>query len=666
MEKKIYISQTLAAFMGCAFAILFATGIVWYSSYSTDTLFYADTHTPMITAADGFYYLAAAQEYIGQNIRPPALSWLAAFVHFVTGITLHNVAFWMPPFITLALFFCYAAWGRVLAFSPLTTFFAALIGSLIPAWLERSRIGWFDTDPGIGLLWNVCLVATAILSLPSNTPASQKISVADYKTHIIAVSVLLTAAPLLAWWWKPGAALAPFCLSVWGLTFFWAKTKTEYYARLITLALCLIAACVILLTPHSISPTIAGLRHYALDHARLVLGIRGDIIATSIEEIATFPLKYSFKTLAGHWISGVFLLGTLACFALRYPRSLLFLLPSIVALCLGFFSERFLYLSALPLGLAAASFGQSVATWLKQEGVRRHAINAISIAIILLPLVHWLWNWTPHGYFLREHDAVAAELRRSSPPNAPVWNWWDDGYFLRARAGLTTFFDGGSQDPLRAFITARPLMTEDLRFARRWIRFFSLRGIHALDPLTQHYQSADKAWDELEKIFAADRTDSSITALPPQIQDWLFPTGPVYLYFSQRILTLSQWWGPLGLSRNPKKEDIRPCVDVFKVSTFYYNPETKHLILPEAVQARGYTGFTDIYETVSKPIKPPFPQGEGLFAINSPFSGWLYLTTRKGLTSLPIRLLAPGGIELEGFRPVAIDYDYAGAWEVLP
>ncbi len=666
MKEKIYKSKTLAAFTGSGIAVILATLTVWFASYSTDALFYAESSRPMITAVDGFFYLANAQDYLSNGISVPAISWFIAVLHSLTNIPLTSVAFWMAPFVALALFFCYAAWGRVLALSPLTTFFAALIGGLIPSWLERSRIGWFDTDPAISLFWNICLVSTAILSLPASSFEWTHDSGKTATHKILAGCSLLLSALMLAWWWKPGAALIPFCLFMWGVTYCWSATKIERYTRLGALCLCVVGASIVLLTPSGISSDIAGIRTYAIEHVRLVLGIKGDIISTSIEEIATFPLKYSLKNIGGHWLGGALLLGALACFLARYPRASLFLIPSLVALGMGFFSERFLYLAALPLGLAAASLGHSVALWLRRPPMQSHAINALCTLLILISLGQWLYAWVPHGYFVREHDAVATALRRASTHKAPVWNWWDDGYFLRARAGLSPLFDGGTQDPLRAYIVGRPLLTEDLRFARRWIRFFSLRGIHGLQPLVQHYKDANIAWQMLDSIFAADHTDALIQSLPRQLQEWLFPHGSVYIYFSQRILTISQWWGSLGKTRFPKPEDVRPCVEVFKVSNFHYNPETNLLILPDAVQARGYTALTDIYETVSRPIRPPFPQEQGIFAVTSPFSRWLYLVTREGLTSLPIRLLAPGGIELEGFRPIAVDYDYAGAWEVLP
>ena len=648
-------SLLLASMLGVGIAIICSALYVWFTMYSAGNLYYANTNIPMFTSVDGFYYLAQAQEHLATGQGIPSLSKLVVFIHNITGFEIVSIAFYLPIVLSFLLFICYYAWGRLLSFSPLITFFAALLGSLVPAWIERSRLGWFDTDIGIALFWNICLVATAYLSLSNN------------RNKIISFCTLIISGLLFAWWWKPGAIILPICLGLWGITFFMAVQKKEYYLRLAVLALLAIASIVFMLIPLDFLPSIAAMQNYAISHLELVLGTSGDIMSSSIKELATLPFSSSLQNIAGHWIGGGVALIAIILFAIFYTKYFIFLLPSLFALILGCFAERFLYISALFIGLTVATMGKNIAYFIPNKHKKVSLIATVVLSLFfLICMGQWLCRWSAPIYFRQEHDVVAQALKQDAKSYVPVWNWWDDGYFLRARAGLKPLFDGGSQNSFTAHIAAKPFMTENTRFARRWIRFFSIRGIHAIQPLVAHYKSEQKAYKILEDVFMARNNRLLLQMLPPHLQEWIFPKGKVYLYFSQRILGLSYWWGALGESRNPKTEDMHSFIDYYQKENFYYNANERKLVVPEAILDAGYTAINKIYETNINPIEPPFSKDEGLFAVTSSQTNWLYLVSKRGLTSLPFRLMAPGGVEIEGFRRVSTDYNYAGAWEVLP
>lgn len=725
---------------------------IWYGAYTEQTLRFADSGYAMLTAADGFFYLAQAENYLTHGGNAPALARLAALIKNITGFELTNIAFWIPVFLTFLLCFVYSAWAVLLKFSPFITALAVLVGMFVPAWIERSRMGWFDTDTGIALLWHACLVSTAFLAMP------------ERRFSLPAFACMLISGGLLAWWWKPGMLLLPACFAMWGFAFLWAKNKNEKCLRLIIFAIVIFIALLIFamtlglglfFLPEIWNAQLTGLRTYAIEHLRLVTGITGNIISTSIQEIANMPIKHSLTIIGGSSLGGTFAVLSLGLFCIFKRHIAFFLLPALCMWGFGFLSERFIYFGAVPIGLAVAWLtGQvwKLATLdtieisnklsakpettthvtlsitpateiqgtlltkpateiqetlsVKPESEIQETLSAnteskiqetlsvnfwsrffarfsirslifrliaMSIAtIILYSQVYWFFNWLPEGYFVNAHDKIAVALRLEAPPNAPVWAWWDDGYFLRARTGLTPMFDGGSQNPYTAAIVARPLMTPDTRFSSRWIRFFALRGIHALNPLIAAWGEHDKTWALVEKIFSADKPEIILATLPPikvasgNATDWLFPKGQVFIYFSQRILRLSKWWGSIGLHAYPKQEQLKTYINVFERGMFLYNPATKYLRLPDEALEKGYAAVSEVFLTSQKPIVAPFPQNDGLFVVASPYSRWLYITNLLGLISLPLRLMAPAGAELHGFRLVSADYDYAGAWEVLP
>ncbi len=671
--KQSDLAKLFAAFFGTGIVVVILACWVWNATYTDDTYFYADNNAPMIIAADGFYYLSAATNYLTLNVKAPPLSQLAALCHMVSGVSLMHIVFWLPMCFAFLHFILYFFWGKILNLSFLQIFFAASIGSSIPAWLKRSSIGWFDTDQVISLLWNLCIICTALLIFSKNNVSHAKKNdchnIQFFKTICFPLSGLILSGILLGWWWRPGSLLLPFCLFIWGITFFWAKTRIEYNIRLSVLGVSLLTAISFIICGYFFSISITSYYDYLLKHFQLLLGTTNDVIIHSISELHVLPLNITLQNLGGHWIGGILMLFVACCFIVRLRRMWIIFLPALVALTWGFAAERFIYLAALFLGLSAATFGQNIVfLFMKRKVHQKYTIilQGGIIITLLFCIGQWVCQWKPTGYFTKYHDAVAVALRNESSPRSFVWNWWDDGYFLRARANLTPLFDGGSQEKLRAYITSRPFMVENTDFARRWIRFFSIRGIEAMQPLIKHYKDPNIAWQTLEQIFLAKNSSVKLQTLPQKLQTWIFPEGKVYLYFSQRILRLSQWWGPLGLTLHPRKEDIRPFVNVFAKEDFYYNEQTKKLFLPLAVREKGYAGVNAVYNTQYKPLHPPFPEKDGVFAIVSPYSDWLYLVNRKGLSSLPIRLLAPGGVILDGFRPIATDYNFAGAWEVLP
>lgn len=693
--------RTLAVWLTVLACTALTAGLVWHGSYGEHTgLRHADSGLPMITAADGFFYLAHAKEEASEAMAPaPLLSRLAHYAANATGLPLEAVAFWLPCVLAAGMACWYAGWARLLRLSTTAAVLAAAAGSLVPAWVERSRMGWFDTDPGIAFLWQGMLWATACLGWPfaygqNSGQRSLRGGWGESRgggRRLLALAVLLLCGVVLALWWMPGAALLPLCLLLLAITFPWAHNRRESNIRFTLLAVLLMGGVLGLLLPDAFLPQrLAALRLYALEHARLILGMKEGLIYASIAELDPVKAPVYMRAIGGGMVGGVLALGAVLAFVSTRRAAAVFLLPSLAMLVLGAMGERFLYLAALPLGLAVGCLPETLTRlWEKSPlfssfGGWSHAPRAalltrtggVLLACAALGnMLYFLWGWVPDGHFRHSHDTVAVHLRRASPPGSPVWNWWDDGYFLQARTGLRTLFDGGSQAPDAAFVAARPFVLEDTVLARRWIRFFSLRGVGALAVLERHWGGSESAVAALERVLAAPDAAAAaavlreLPPLPPELGDaypWLFPQGRVFLYLSHRVLRLSQWWMPLGQQLSPDRQAVRTHIDPIASEGLAYNTANGELTLPKAIGERGYSTVQGAYLTDVKPLAEPWPDKSGLYLVASLQSPWLYITTGHALHSLPLRLMAPGGAEIEGFTPIAVDYDAAGAWEVLP
>jgi hypothetical protein len=670
MHDRLRSLKTCALALSATLAGYSTGALIYLHRVSTDfTLNYSDTHLPMLGEADGYYHLWRSQALIEGKaswLGEPALSVLGAALQTVSGVPLEMVAYWLPSLLALATGLWLWKWGRLLGAGKACCALAAFVGGLVPAWFTRACPGWFDTDPGIAFFWHGSLFATACLSLSPGRPPLR---------HAL---LLAACTLLLGWWWKPGLAMLPLCLALWGGTFFLAREPGWRKARLATGFTVLAGAAAFLALPAALlSQPLAALRHYAFTHAQMLLGQTSDATLLSIDELAPLTVSGILAELGGNAPAGLLGLACTVLLFLRAPRPCLFLLPSLATVALALSAQRFLYLAALPLAL-----GAGLLPWLV-EGLRqsprlagkapsKRVVGALAWGLCLaftLSLAHGL-SRTPLNFpFQEPQDRIALTLKRVAPADAKLWNWWDDGYFLAARSGHAPLFHGGSQTGRMAFIAAHPLVSADPLFAQRWIRFFALRGEQAMAPLQKAWGEESTALANLEKVFSTPDIKAVLAEFPALEPgaDWLSPRGRVFLYLPQRFLKLSKWWVGLGKTPSHDVRTFKPHIDTFRRTEFGFNAAQNQVTLPQEVLAKGYTDFGGVFVTNRTPLTAPFGGGvPGPYVVTSELSPWLYIVDETAIASVGFRLLAPGGVPLSGFAPVIVNYAFGGLWEVLP
>lgn len=626
---------------------------------------YSDTGLPMLAESDGYFHLWRAKAILaGQTswTAEPPLSALAALASSLAHVPVELVAFWLPALFAAACGIWFWAFGRLLGAPRLHCALAAFAGAMVPAWFGRCCPGWFDTDPGIAFFWLGGLYATARMSLAPGRPAAP---------HLL---LLAACFVLLAWWWKPGLAMAPFFLMLWGGSFPLADQKPWRTIRLATVLTILAAAAALLLLPsESLPEALARHRDYLLIHAQMVLGRTSDAALLSIDELAPLSPLDLLRELGGNALSGACALAAAGLVFLRAPRPGLFLLPSLAAALLALAAQRFVFFAALPvalgIGLLPWLATQHGSVWPLLRSRLALPLAWCASAAMLASLAHAQTTAELRFSFQTPQDRLALTLGRVAPQNARLWNWWDDGYFLAARSGLTPLFHGGSQTGRMGYIAARPLVADDPLLARRWIRLFALRGEGALAPLRAALGDEDAAWQALEKILASQDMGAALSTLPRLAEGpgWFSPEGRVFLYLPQRFLRLSMWWMGMGGSRSHDVASFKPHIDSFRRTNFRFDPVHNRVELPPEVLAKGYKDFGGVFVTSRSPLAPPFgAEAPGPYVVTSELSPWLYIVDEGAIRSVGFRLLAPGGAALPGFSPVLVNYAFGGLWEVLP
>lgn len=325
------------------------------------------------------------------------------------------------------------------------------------------------------------------------------------------------------------------------------------------------------------------------------------------------------------------------------------------------------------------------------------AVAVLLLGAILYQQGEHLMRDRSGGFVTQGEDAIAVALRneaRKTPESTPtaLFNWWDEGYFLRYRLEIMPFFDGSTQMPLPAFLAAFPMTTDNPILASRWIRYFALHkakgtkshkdeyGGEGFEPLVQAFGSDEKAFRELVALFSLpeDKIDEHLANWPKiaglpldppsgiTLKQWLFPKGRVFLYLPARFLTISPWWMALGAG--PKSGPVFTHLERFTATGFAFDPATQHVKVPDEVVQKGFTKAGGLFRpSPAAPFTAPWgaDRNEPLLIV-AQYSPFGYLTNKSMARCMAFRLLAPSWEHLPGFSLIAVNFGYAGAWEVLP
>lgn len=659
---------------------------------------YADSGAPMLFSADGYLFLDYVQKAAasGDFGGVPFFALPAAVLARYLPVSPETTAFFLPLLFTGVLAALAFAWTRK-GGAGLAASLAGMAACLLsPAFLERSGAGWFDTDPAIAVCWFGLLYCLTFLPHASSCtkgdtpPAPGDPRGTAHPALYLAGTAL--CAVLLALVWLPGAGLALLALGAWlvlpaswgGCPWYGTRTRT-----ILTPAL-LIASALFLLLPDAFLPAAAAAaRNYAFDHFMLVFGLKEGTVYSSIAELDSLDSVQWLTKLGGYAPGGVLLLLMAVVAFAAFPFMRLALLVSAVFLAAGFGAERFVYIGALVPALSVGLFPDAVVRLRKvprsaqsaakhtgktathdKRGTSIRTAGALCCLAFLLSCAAWTVSRSYTIYWEQPHDQFARTLHDTAPKDARLWNWWDDGYYLRARTGRAPLFDGGSQTAEAAFIAARPLLADNALFAKRWMRFFALRGPNALAALKKAWGS-EAAVANLEMLFSSYNPHTVLAHLPPlsftkDAERWLFPEGTVYLYLPRRFLSLSHAWVPSGAPHISPEELSYSHIHDISADGIVYDAAAGRLRLPPSLQEKGYTRFGAILITDERPLNSPWPEESGPYLIYTRSSPKAVVANEIGVRTMAVRLFMSGPYTVPGFTPLAFDPAWGGVWEVTP
>lgn len=653
------VAHVLAALLGLALYLddfLFVRG---------NPLFLDHAGALLLTAADGYHYLALAAEAKlsgAPALSLPGLAALGLAISRLLAADLLQVAFFLPPALSLLLGPAVTLLARGLGLSCGAALLAAALACAAPYWHARAGLGYFDTD---------CLIVP--LALLAGLGLMRFVEDSGPRRWAW-LGGLAAGLGLLLWWWGPVAgAVAGGFAGAYAASLFLPSTRVERRAKLGLLAAGAVSLAGFLLRNVLPLPEILdNAFSFVASHLKLVAhGQTGPVqVSGTIGELKALGLADLGQVAAGAaWVLFPALAG-LALLVVRQWRRMLLLAPVLALGLGGLASVRFaIFLSPfLGLGLGAlADLGWAAALRLgPRAGVARTAVVLAGLALAA-PAVRLAITAKFPPPFTAQETALAAALGREAAGRgergAVVWLWWDYGYLVRYYAGLEPLFHGGSQDPGASFRAALPLVVADPALAAAWMQAFARHGEDTLTGLSNQLGGPAQAMDFLAKVLTVPADFPALAAaagLPREFwQARLFPGTPVYLYLPLPMLDrLPVLWRFAAEGRGAAPAGA---------------PE--FLVQPRgAVQAdesRGLALAGGRELPLSLAVRV-LPEGVGLHSYGRPgsvlvdvhFLPRLYLLQEDYASSLLFRLLFTAPQGTAHFRSVAYNSRVGGVWRV--
>jgi dolichyl-diphosphooligosaccharide--protein glycosyltransferase len=425
-----------------------------------------------------------------ETARPPLISRLMALLAGWSGAGVHRAGMLLCALLSSSFVLPLSIYFHRIGV-PLAGILGGVIGSLSPAYLQRTSIHRVDTDGG-----NLFFVWLIPLGIAGVAPTRR------LRTNLaVSAGTGLVLAAFCAWYERP--AFVP----VFGATFAAHLMASRFPPRAVLLLTATLLLCA---NPwnllQGLAVLAAVLRDYVLPATGAVAVGSGSALAfpsvyAEVHELQrASPATSLARLLASPTLAAIGLAG-FAAFGLRHPRSLIPLLPALALGALGLLrSMRFLmYLSPfvgigwgfLLTGLVGAA-GRAVARLRRgatggpsipttPRALREAPVYAAGLLFSALILDQTAWSTASRPRIGVDLIASLQALAERAPPDAAVAHTWGHGYLVTAVTGLATFNDGEDPDPVVEQLIDRGITSSDPRELYDIVAFLASQGRSGVD-----------------------------------------------------------------------------------------------------------------------------------------------------------------------------------------
>jgi hypothetical protein len=497
-------------------AFLIGAGVRLLEAPRWDTQSYSIDGEHLLATHDAYAWVSGAEWSEAYTAGTP-MALLLAFLSNVTKIRSANLAFWLPAVLAGLSAIPLAFWAAYLGARPGASLACGVLGSLVPAFYSRTRLGYYDTDWATLFFPLLVSLLLAIWIRPYLRGAEPEMAPGIRGNRAILNSVpLMIVVPLsLAW----HGYLHTYAISIlWlalGLLLVWGKQDSRAEALRTLLAFTLAVgggwtgACVGILLLLLLSRLPLDLLNSPWGR-RVALGLSAGLLllftglqfrdflpariarysgnpgvsyggvaypdpGLSVRETQDVSPAAALEGAAFAWWLGVAGLLGYGWLIVKRPPALLLaplLFMGILSVKLG---VRFAMFAAPVLCLGALV---PVDWWLagpKDQKGRRVILSSalfVGLLAVVVPIIQREYARMPIETVLtRDHAAALRTLRSEAGSEGLVWTWWDYGYATQYFSGLPTFADGSRNSGKHVFTLGSVLGSEDLESSARLATF---------------------------------------------------------------------------------------------------------------------------------------------------------------------------------------------------
>lgn len=551
--------------------------------------------TPLPLNLDSYYYLDIAQDFLDGDItkhdmqrqapssynRPLSLPLLSLFLALgskVTGRPLEWVAVFLPPLLAVLLAipvyflaFSFLSTSRSASIEGVSThaaiggLAAALFVLLSPLFVERSSIGWCDTD-----VLNTTLLCFLTLFALRSGIATESRSLAFNLAGYTLLSIFF-----FLWWDMAPGPVAAFSLSYFLLASLFSILQQKKNAAVFVIFILVNSLLLFLLLGDralSLPAQVLGAIKYTVskDAGGMHFLQAGQLAAE--QQDVSFGLM-TVKVAGSRTLFFLSLLG-LSLLAWTARKYFLFLLPWVVLALLAARSQRLMIFSGVPfsLGLGTLVFFASVFA-------RKHRTMKMSFIFLAVLLGTWFPYVESQSYSSKsaKRSPLLLEKFRTVdamiPEDSIIWASWGHGHPLVYLTAAKTIGDGIYHPAQLVYSQYFPYAANNPRLAANWITFYATHGLAGLQQASSRLVSDENNWAQgipaLQTLLGAGIEESRrrlrrqygfSPATAEDLLSFIFPVSPLPVYFLLDYVTFGEaWyrWGRMNLKSNNENKPPR-------------------------------------------------------------------------------------------------------------
>jgi len=455
---------------------------------------------PLMTAPSGHWRILELHPFIGAYLH----KFLNIFHKGLSPMISVSILPLLLFTLSLALFMivCYRS-----GFGVTESFTGSVFFSSSPIFLQRSSIGWYDTDP-----YNVIFLLSMILLFQGITDRR--------KPHICTLLLALLSGLYSLLWqgWLIMPVLAVFVFMILSVVGFYRKNSGWLYLKQLVLYVVSLAFfSVLLLTPRGFGDSVKDIIAIFSEFLFLKPNLWPDIFLTvgELKSPTTWKLLHvlgGFIFLPVSFIGAIFFLSRKGTGNIRTMGIVLGILY-FIELALAKNAQRFIIFF---LPIAAICLVEALSRI-------RHVLNGVfsrffgpgkrGIPAFTCFLVYTLTGMPLFYAHISASDQnpifnsvwleTLDKIKKQTPGDSIINTWWPPGHFIKAVSNRRVTFDGATINIPQAYWMASFLLSEEQE-AIGILRMLNLSGNAATGLLTENGLPLDKAVDIIKSTVAMD------------------------------------------------------------------------------------------------------------------------------------------------------------------